>query len=296
MLSQVPDNPSSSSNSIERDVRTSARSNSPDVLDPPLIYQGARPGVPAYYGYVPMGLEDRATLPLVVGIHGISRDAKEMAELLLPEARSRDYALIAPHFDHAGYHDYQRLGRRGRGARADLALIEAWKKLELAADCEFGPIYLLGYSGGAQFAHRFVMAHPNLVDAATIAAAGWYTDPAPRRRYPTGLRVDGELAGVRLEPLSFLRVPMLITVGSNDTRRDASVRTNASLDERQGRNRVERARRFCQKMGEAAATRGVESRTTLREIPNAGHSVSECVENGLSRMAFDFFASAVRGL
>jgi len=243
-----------------------------------------------------MGLEDRGTLPLVVAIHGISRDAKEMAELLLPEARARDYALLAPHFEPAAYDDYQRLGRRGRGARADLALIEAWKRLEAAADCEFGPIYLLGFSGGAQFAHRFVMAHPGRVDAATIASAGWYTDPAPRRRYPTGLRVDGELAGVRLEPLRFLRVPMLVTVGTRDTKRDASVRSNPRLDERQGRNRFERAKRFCQKMGEAAATRGIESRTSLIEIPNAGHSVSQCVEHGLSQWAFDFFERADRSV
>lgn len=266
------------------------------AVEPPLSYQSARPGVPAYYAYVPMRVEDRATLPLAVGIHGISRDAKEMAEQLLPEAQSRNFALLAPYFDPAEYQDYQRLGRRGRGGRADLALFQALRQLEIDADREFRPIYLIGFSGGAQFAHRFVMAYPGLVGAATIASAGWYTYPAPRRRYPTGLRVNGELTGVRLEPSQFLRVPMLVTVGVEDTMRDASVRTNVRLDERQGRNRVERARRFHQAMGEAAATRGIESQTRLIELPNAGHSFCECVENGLARLAFEFFDSANRSI
>ena len=37
-------------------------------------------------------------------------------------------------------------------------------------------INLFGFSGGAQFAHRYAMAHPGSVNALVLTAPGWFTE------------------------------------------------------------------------------------------------------------------------
>lgn len=265
-------------------------------VEPPLFFEKARTGIPGYYGYLPIGGEDSESVPLVLCIHGISRDSREQVELLLPEAEARGYALLAPQFDEAGFGDYQRLGRRGRGPRADLALIECFRQLEAVAGRPFGQVYLMGFSGGAQFAHRFVMAHPDRIAAAVCASSGWYTLPDARKRYPRGLRADGDLAGVRFDPMKFLRVPILVSVGSEDVERDFSLRRQPRLDASQGHNRVERAQSWHRAMADAAKERGLVSRTRYIELPGVAHSFRACVDAELSRIAFEFFEETERGL
>ena len=260
------------------------------------FHQEARPGVPAFYAFIPQrtpALEhENGAIPLAVSVHGMSRDAREHLELLMPMAQSRGYALLVPHFDSATYSDYQRLGRRGHGPRADLALFEARSSFEKITDRRFDSLSLMGFSGGSQFVHRFVMAHPREVSAAVCASAGWYSFPDPRLRYPRGLRVGGVLSGIQLNPEAFLRVPLLVSVGAKDTIRDDSIRLNRRLDEMQGANRLERAHNWSRAMGIAAENRGLANLTTCVEFGGAGHSFSECVENGLDQLAFDFFDSA----
>jgi pimeloyl-ACP methyl ester carboxylesterase len=244
--------------------------------------------MPECLAYVPPRLEAAAPARLVVCVHGISRDHREQIELLREEAEQRGYALLAPRFSERAWPDYQRLGRRGRGPRADLGVDLAIERLEHQLGLRFGDRFLLGYSGGAQFVHRYAMAHPDRVRAAVCAAAGWYTLPETQRRYPYGLRVEGSLAGVRLEPEAFLRVPLLVAVGRKDTTREA-MRSRPRLDAEQGRHRLERAERWTDAMRRAAERRGLESSVELALIEGAGHAFSECVRGGLARLAFDFF-------
>ena len=73
-----------------------------------------------------------------------------------------------------------------------------------------GPFYLFGFSGGAQFAHRYVLAHPDRVAAAGIGAAGWYTFPDSATPYPYGLgRGAGQqpLREARNSPGFLLQLP-----------------------------------------------------------------------------------------
>jgi len=267
-----------------------------EKVEPMLLRERARPGIPAYHAFLPSSRDPQAAIPLVLCIHGVSRDAQEQVNILAHEAEVRGYALLAPHFDAKRWQDYQRLGRRGRGPRADLALRRARTQFETESGQSFGPIFLLGFSGGAQFAHRFAMTHPTEITAAVCASAGWYTLPEPGRRYPRGLRADAALTGVCLDPRRFLRVPILVAVGSADLGRDESFRLSARLDETQGRSRVERARRFHQAMRDAAQKRGLVARTEYVEFEGAGHSFSECVRHGLAGVAFDFFGRALEGI
>lgn len=250
-----------------------------------------RPGELAYHAFVPEQAAQKGRAALVVAVHGISRNALEQMAAFSTLAAERGHVLMAPCFDTPEDEDYQRLGRRGRGRRADLALDDAIRRLAEKTKIEFGSRFFFGYSGGGQFVHRYLMSHPDRVTAAVVAAAGWYTFPDAHQAYPHGLRVGAALAGVRMEPSAFLRVPLLVTVGSLDVDRDASVRTTPKVDEGQGGDRIERAKRWVTAMQAAARARSIPARHELEMLDGAGHSFSDCVESGLARASFRFFDS-----
>ncbi len=251
----------------------------------------SQPGELAYHAFVPERASKAGVASLVVAVHGISLNALEQVESFAPYAEARGQVVIAPCFDTPEDGDYQRLGRRGRGRRADLALDDAIRRLSDATRIRFSRRTFFGYSGGGQFVHRYLMTHPERVDAAVVAAAGWYTFPDARLAYPMGLRVGGALSGVRMEPAEFLRVPVLAILGSLDLERDESIRTNAKVDETQGADRIERARRWIGAMRAAARSRGLPTRHELVLLEGAGHSFADCVERGLASSTFDFFDS-----
>lgn len=271
-----------------------------------VLHRPARPGLPACYLRLPAapaatveradpaGSLPEESIPLVVCVHGIAIDAEEQIRLLSPFADRHAFALLAPVFEPGVWSDYQRLGRRGRGPRADLALQALIDDCASERGFRVGEVFLIGYSGGAQFVHRYVLAHPSRATAAVAAAAGWYTPPDPRRAYPHGLRIDGSLAGVQIEPADLHRCPILVCVGDRDVARDESLRCSPRLDRLQGRNRRERARRWVDATRRAAGRLGLEPRVSLVELPGVGHSFAQCMEAGLGETAFQFFEESRR--
>jgi poly(3-hydroxybutyrate) depolymerase len=240
-----------------------------------------------YFLFVPADVPRDA--PLLVTIHGISRNAREHAESFAPLAARHGFTVVAPRFEQGEYDDYQRLGRRGRGPRADAALDHLIDELERSGLAS-RELFLFGYSGGAQFVHRYVMAHPERVRAAIVASAGWYTFPDPSIDYPYGIRATAELPGVRLRPRSFLRIPMLAVVGDDDRERDESLRRSSALDRRQGRNRVERAERWVRAMRMAAREHEMSPRVELALLEGAGHSFEESMQGGLGDRVVGFLS------
>jgi pimeloyl-ACP methyl ester carboxylesterase len=244
-----------------------------------------------YFLYVPRGL--RPDSPLLVSIHGISRNAKEHVEAFQRIAERRDVIVLAPVFSDYRYGDYQRLGRRGRGSRADLAL----QRLTSHVIYEWGLVsskfYIYGHSGGAQFAHRYAMAYPQDVAALGLSAAGWYTLPDGDLPYPYGIRATSDSYGLTLEPRDFLRVPACVFVGEDDISRDGAFNRSDKLDSMQGRNRIERAAYWVETMSRAAKQLGYDTRYSLHVLRDADHDFDELVDAGLPQQLFDcLFAGA----
>lgn len=239
------------------------------------------PGPPGLVAYQARPASDTSRLPALVCVHGVGRGAREQAAKLTPVAERLGLTLMAPRFDALRYPDYQRVGRRGRGERADLALERGLRALARAGGCD-GSALLVGYSGGAQFAHRYAMLHPERVRGVVAVSAGWYTFPDAARPYPYGLRVGGELPGLRIDLSAFLRVPVLTLVGDGDREHDVHLRRSPRLDRRQGCDRFERAKRFTRALAEAAARCGLPARARFAVLPGAGHSFDACMRAGLS--------------
>jgi pimeloyl-ACP methyl ester carboxylesterase len=246
-----------------------------------------RGGCP-FYSYTPRSASQAPRHSLLVAVHGISRNALEVITQFAPHAEEHKITVIAPQFGEEEFKDYQRLGRVGHGRRADHALNDAVASFSRSRGIEFDRQFFFGFSGGGQFVHRYAMAYPERVSAAIVVAAGWYTPPNSRRRYPRGLRVAGALPGIRLEPENFLRVPILTLVGDRDVSRDASVRVRPWLDREQGRSRVERAECWTKLMQHAAARSGIDGLHEFAELPGVGHSFPDCMNAGLAERLFAF--------
>ncbi|MCK6371170.1 MAG: alpha/beta hydrolase, partial [Gammaproteobacteria bacterium] len=224
--------------------------------------------------------------PLCVTIHGVSRNADQHARLLAGYAEACGAVLVAPIFNVEQYPDYQRLGRRGRGKRADMALNMIVAEVAATTGAAGDKVHLFGFSGGAQFANRYFMAHPHRVAAAVLASAGWYTLPEPTRRFPHGTRMNNKLPDLRFDAEEFLGVPVTVMVGASDHGQQG-LRRAPRLDREQGTSRVERARRWVAAMRAAALQHHLECRVSYMELEHCNHSFSRSVlRGGLGEQAF----------
>jgi pimeloyl-ACP methyl ester carboxylesterase len=242
-----------------------------------------------YYLYVPPGGGRGARM--LAAVHGVGGRAAEQIRLLAPLAERHRVVLLAPCFTNPPCRAYQRLGTRF--FRADRALERVVEAAARRAGADASRIFLIGYSGGGQFVHRYAMAHPERVAAAVVAAAGWYTWPDPGVPFPYGIGPTPRLPDLRFDAEALLRLRMLVVAGEWDVGRDARLRQRPEIDLRQGPHRRERARRFAEAMRRAAQDAGLPPAVSFRELPRTPHSFLASVRSGgLAELAFAFLFDA----
>jgi pimeloyl-ACP methyl ester carboxylesterase len=233
-----------------------------------------------YFAYCPASAAPEA--PLLVAVHGYSRNAAEQVERWAPLCDATGVVLAAPHFDAERFRTYQVLGA-GADHALDALVAESRRNFSML----LGSVALAGFSGGGQFVHRYAMAHPKRVASAAVIASGWFTYPGRELEYPFGTRCARQQVGARMRAEAFLRVPMLVAVGEHDDASDAeNLRHSKRLDAQQGASRLERATRWVKAMHDAAAAANCAPRVRLALVPNAAHSFADCMDNGLGELVF----------
>jgi pimeloyl-ACP methyl ester carboxylesterase len=231
-----------------------------------------------------------ADTPLLVSVHGVTRQPLEHALAFAPLAQARGAALVVPFFDQRAHRRYQQLAHPRTGRRSDLALLDMVDALRARHGLRERRLHLFGFSGGGQFAHRFALAHPERVAALGVGAAGWYTMPDPTTPYPAGLRGAEFVFGRTLDLQAFLRLPMRVWVGARDDGADRNLRIDAQICAAQGASRIERAQRWVQSVRDAAAQRAIDCDAGCELLSGAGHSFVQCVRRGkLARKVVSFF-------
>jgi pimeloyl-ACP methyl ester carboxylesterase len=246
-----------------------------------------------YFLSLPPGMREDA--PVLVSVHGISRNARAHAEVFTRLCADLGCAVIAPLFTKDDFRRYQQLGydRAAAGARADLALNAVLDEVGEMTGAATDRVYMFGFSGGGQFVHRYALVHPDRVMAAALGAPGWYSFPDRDTPFPRGLRGAGRRIGFRLKVRGALRVPMAVFVGARDTLRDDTLNTTARIDAQQGHTRPERARRWVAAMRAAAAELGLDTPYAFEEVAGCGHSFVECmIEGRMDRRALQFMIEA----
>ncbi len=238
----------------------------------------------AYWLALPHRIADDK--PPLVAVHGIRRNARQQTELFAQRANALGRPVIAPLFDRQLWPRYQQTVRRGRADRALIALMQGLRNEGVWQTTQFE---LFGFSGGAQFAHRFAMLHPQMVTRLTVASAGWYTfpDTAP---FPYGLSARSD----RPDPWSavdeptiarFLAIPTQVCVGADDNLRDDNLRRGDRVDAQQGEHRLIRGIKWTRALQQAAVARGMLSRASFIALSACGHDFRQCVlRGGLDRI------------
>jgi poly(3-hydroxybutyrate) depolymerase len=243
----------------------------------------------------PPGPRPRPT-PLLVSVHGYTRQPLEHARAFLAHVQEAGFALLLPYFDESRHRRYQQLVHPRSGARADVALIRVLERLARCETCvDFERFALFGYSGGAQFAHRFALLHPARVAALGLGAAGWYTWPDPQWPYPRGLGGAAALLP-HGQPAptaqAWLGIPTRLWVGTHDDDADDTLRSDAALDGMQGASRLERAERWVAALHDLATPGSGVPDIALERLPGCGHSLAACErKQGLAQRMVRFAAS-----
>lgn len=243
-----------------------------------------------YFLYVPQ--RGAVNAPVFVTVHDISRNAREHAESFASFAEHYGVVLIAPYFSQEDFPDYQRLGRKGKGQRADLALDRIVDEVGRLTGAQTGKLFLFGYSGGAQFVHRYTLAHPQRVAKVVLGAPGWYTFPDATVKYPKGIAPTRRLPGVTFDPENFLTIPTCVIVGKRDVRQDVGLNKSPKIAQQQGSTRVERGRQWIAAMARAAEMHDLNTPYTFQTLPRSRHSFTQSMQRGgMGEMVFTYLFS-----
>jgi len=217
---------------------------------------------------------------ILVAVHGISRNAGEHFEVFrrgLPES----VALICPEFSETEFAHFQRLNIGYDESRADLMLDALLARIASLYRLDCRRVHLFGFSGGAQFVHRYAMLNPHRIHSLHVASAGYYTFLQADQPWPRGCRGK---TGSRILALQqhFLRLPISVYVGKRDTTRDCSLRAGPGVDLQQGTNRMHRAINWTDHLNERRPAGTPPVSLTL--LPKCGHDFCQAAAAGGGRL------------
>lgn len=221
----------------------------------------------------------------VVAVHGLNREAEVMADLLAPRADATGRTVILPLFDRQSWPRFQ---RAACDHRADWALLELLHVLRQDGEIGTAAPDLSGFSGGAQFAHRFAWLYPDQVARLCLVAPGWWTFPDARGAYPLGVAASCGVDTIRLRAnlARFLDREIHVLVGALDVIQDKNLRQDPDVMAQQGPNRVARAKQWCAAAIRSAQDAGIPPRIAFDLMGECGHSFADCVANGGLDRAF----------
>lgn len=130
------------------------------------------------------------------------------------------------------------------GIRFDLILLSMTEQASQIWRIKTAKFFLHGFSGGGQFALRFLYLHPERLRAVSIGAPGRITSPTMSEPWPAGLADLANVFGIPNAPdfSAISQVPTLFVVGEIDT--DTALLDTAlnstTAEKEAGRTRVER--------------------------------------------------------
>jgi pimeloyl-ACP methyl ester carboxylesterase len=119
-----------------------------------------------YWLGFPHGYDPGKTYWLVAAIHGAGGDGDGMKTWQMSGSRT-DYLVVAPSFPGNAKEGFY----QGLGGQSDTQLIGLFQQLKTKYHLH-DQLFLDGFSGGSQFAHRFAMAHPQLVVGCSAHSGG----------------------------------------------------------------------------------------------------------------------------
>lgn len=175
----------------------------------------------SYCLYVPGTYDESrgSDQPLLVSVHGSFRVAEKYRDCFRELAEQSGCIVLAPLFpvgvgdpeDSSGY-KFLTLG----DIRFDDILLAMVEETRARYRVRPEDVLLFGYSGGGQFAHRFLYCHPKRVRAACVGAPGVVTLPDESLPWWVGLGGLEQRMGRALDWPALRRVPVHLVIGDRD--------------------------------------------------------------------------------
>jgi poly(3-hydroxybutyrate) depolymerase len=232
--------------------------------------------------YAPPTLAPEGPVQLVVALHGIGDNGPNIAQPFISLARDHGWLLAAPTMAYGDWFDPVRVRSDDLVFCRQLEALLADVPLRTGREV-LGPVFLIGFSRGAQLADRFAFFHPDEVAGVASMSAGTYTmpentadmngdgrpDPLP---LPFGTADMQRVFGHGLDMDELRRVPFWISVGGADDNPNDLPR---QWDALQGRTRITRASAFAQLL----ATLHVP--VQLQVFPGATHQLTPAMAGGV---------------
>ncbi|MDA7415099.1 hypothetical protein PGB34_01860 [Xenophilus arseniciresistens] len=201
-----------------------------------------------------------------------------MRDVYLPLAEELGCVLLAPCFPAAltadeELHNYVFL--RYGDVRFDELLMSMVDEVLAQYEVSPGKFWLAGFSGGAQFAHRFAYLHASRLAGLSLAAPGTITSLSPHQQWFTGVKGVQSILGIDIDWVGLRALKVHVAVGANDTRPEVTIPPSSPLFcpgiNDSGGTRVARAIRLHELLIDA----GIESHLDI--VPNADHVPSDLV-------------------
>lgn len=231
----------------------------------------------SYTLYVPTSFRPEAagSTRLLVVVHGSERAPEAARDLFADLAEEKGCIVLAPLFpvavtDREETHNYLFLAFEG--IRFDLVLLAMVSEVAQRYGLPERGLWLAGFSGGGQFAHRFAYLHASRLAAVSIGAPGLVNTLDPDRDWFVGVRDVAQRFGQQIDWQGLQRLKAQVVVGSEDTANDIQIAAGDPLYadgvNDTGSNRVERASFLNGLLRKA----GVDSR--LDVVQGAAHSAA----------------------
>ncbi|KAI5236958.1 hypothetical protein E4T47_07775 [Aureobasidium subglaciale] len=200
--------------------------------------------------------DDRTNLPLLVNIHGTRRNLSAIYGDLKTFSDSMPCAVLQPLFPAGieGPNDldsYKKL--KAKTFRSDLALLSILDEVRARwPHIDTTRVFLMGFSGGGQFAQRFLYLYPERLAAVSIGAPGKVTMLDEQQKWPKGVLDVQDVFARTVDEFLLKTVNIHMVVGSKDTgahggnefkewqgRMKAKVKTSVSDEEAELTSNVE---------------------------------------------------------
>jgi pimeloyl-ACP methyl ester carboxylesterase len=221
----------------------------------------------SYLAYHPPGAASSADpLQMLVTIHGSDHRHEEMCRFFSRLADETHCIVLAPLLvpgsswpDPDGYKFL-----RSEHAHYDRLLLDMIDEAGARFGAHTQRFFLYGFSGGAQFAHRFFYIYPQRLHALGIAAPGMVTLIDSTREAWVGTQRLRALCGHELDRQQLPRICVQLSVGDRDTTPHFGA-LGAAAYNHAGLNRLERLRTL------AANYRAHGISVEHRELAGVGH-------------------------
>lgn len=176
----------------------------------------------SYFLYIPSTYKQNREkrYSLVVLIHGTNRSVQRYRDEFINFAEKEEVIVLVPVFP-AGITEPDDLSSykfiKSHGIRYDHVLLEMIEELNKKYRINKDTFLLYGFSGGAQFVHRFYYLYPGRLKAISIGAPGRITYLDAKKEWYLGVRNFKQEFNQDIDFESLKKVPVQMVVGENDT-------------------------------------------------------------------------------